>query len=90
MYAEMAGGDLDGDEYLILWEPTLIPAQMHEPATYGAYSPPQEPVRVFASSTAFLGVPADIMNNIRAFFVKYLLVLDRIGQLDRLYFGMLG
>ena len=38
---EIAGNDLDGDEYLVCWEPRLIPPKTVPSAVYPSYKHPK-------------------------------------------------
>ncbi|UKZ47505.1 hypothetical protein TrVGV298_001724 [Trichoderma virens] len=56
----LSGGDLDGDDFFIIWEPTLIPTEWNHPAmNYSSPSP----------ATLDRDVNA---NDLRDFFVRYM------------------
>jgi RNA-dependent RNA polymerase len=56
----LSGGDLDGDDFFVIWEPSLIPSEWNYPPMN--YSPPK-PIEL----ERHVGV-----NDLRNFFVKYL------------------
>ncbi|KAL6698400.1 RNA dependent RNA polymerase domain-containing protein [Trichoderma pleuroticola] len=56
----LSGGDLDGDDFFVIWEPTLIPDEWNHPAMNYSSPPPEELDR---------DVNAD---DLRDFFVKYM------------------
>ncbi|KAI0268684.1 RdRP-domain-containing protein [Gloeopeniophorella convolvens] len=41
-----SGGDLDGDEYFVCWDPSLIPARIAESYTYPPNKEPPPPLRI--------------------------------------------
>lgn len=52
-----SGGDLDGDDYFVIWDPRLLPAEWaHPPMNYSAPKPPVESRTSLAKSLAFFFV----------------------------------
>jgi RNA-dependent RNA polymerase len=49
----LSGGDLDGDDYFVIWDPKLLPAEWsHPPMNYSAPKPLNEPKASTAKSLA--------------------------------------
>lgn len=56
----LSGGDLDGDDFFVIWEPSLIPSEWNYPPMN--YSPPKP-----------IELERDVdVNDLKNFFVKYL------------------
>ncbi|RGB33663.1 RNA dependent RNA polymerase-domain-containing protein [Rhizophagus diaphanus] len=64
--SECSGGDLDGDDFTVIYDERLIPPKMYEPMNYEAQKP-----RMVENVT---------MENIKSFFVKYIFS-DKLGMI---------
>ncbi len=63
----LAGGDLDGDDYTLIWDPRLLPIYEAEPADYTAPIP--------------VKVPRVTIENVKDFFIDYIRN-DILGQVS--------
>lgn len=66
--SQLAGGDLDGDKFHVLWDPRLMPTFTVPPADYASVPPHN------------LGRPVEV-GDIIQFFVEFM-QMDRLGQIS--------
>ncbi|KAK1967795.1 RNA dependent RNA polymerase [Colletotrichum sublineola] len=75
----LSGGDLDGDDFFVIWNPALIPQQWHQP-----------PMNYVASKAPVLKRGFVRVSDLRTFFVRYiqndclaLVAIAHLAQADR-------
>ena len=84
---ETSGGDLDGDKFLICWDPQLLPPSSAPPADYRAAAPPavvagqQDGLEWMWGEAAGRGIPLVDCDALGRWFVAYL-ANQNLGQLS--------
>lgn len=80
---EMGGGDLDGDDFMVIWAPRFVPKEIVPPAVYSEYKPRS---KADAAKEAWTQDPPAIDRNsferMIAFFVHYPFV-NVIGRISK-------
>jgi RNA-dependent RNA polymerase len=79
--SEMAGGDLDGDQYMVIWAQRLVPKKNADAALYSEFKP-RKACDVSMCKKLVSPLPQEAMTQMIHFFVYYAARLDNIGIIN--------